>query len=46
MFKEQTPKTKKKKREFKEEPVEEELIVGMYNILLYKNIITIKNYVL
>ncbi|KAL4143064.1 hypothetical protein QTP88_005436 [Uroleucon formosanum] len=37
---EQTPKSKKKKkkRELQEEPVEE-LIVGMYNILLYKNII-------
>jgi len=36
-FKEQTPKSKKKKkRELQVEPVEEdEPIVGMYNILLY-----------
>jgi len=35
IFKEPTPKSKKKKkRELQEEPVEDEPTVGMYNILL------------
>jgi len=36
IFKEQTPKSKKKKkRELQEEPVEEELVVGMYIIICH-----------